>query len=327
MKKISNKNILITGASGFIGSNLIKKLLKKKQCNIYATIHINNPKIKNIKINYQKVDLKNINHCLKITKNIDYVFMCAANSSGAKVIQENPLAHFSPNIIMNTNMLEASHKNNVKKFIFISSSTVYPLTNYPVSEKDAKFIFFEKYYIVAWMKRFSEIMCNIYKDKIKNPMRTLIIRPGNLYGVYDKFNNEESKVIPALIRKVIEKKNPIEVWGDGKDLKDFLYIEDFIEALIKVSFNNKDVGIINIASGRTITVKSILKKILKIEKLRSKIYFDNSKPVLIPRRSINISKLKTMFKFKQKTGLELGLKKTIQWYKSYYKFKSPEDIE
>ena len=326
MKKISNKNVLITGASGFIGSNLIKKLLKKKQYNIFATIHKKNLRIKNKKINYQKVDLKNINHCLKVTKKIDYVFMCAANSSGAKIIQDNPLAHFSPNIIMNTNMLEASHKNNVKKFIFISSSTVYPLTNYPVSEKDAKFIFFEKYYIVGWMKRFSEIMCTIYKDKIKNQMRTLVVRPGNLYGVYDKFNKEESKVIPALIRRIIEKQNPMEVWGDGKDLKDFLYIDDFIEALIKVSFSNKDVDIINIASGRTVTVQSILSKILKIEKFKPKIYFDSSKPTLIPRRSINISKLKRNFRWKQKTSLESGLKKTIQWYKSYYKFKSPEDI-
>ena len=78
------------------------------------------------------------------------------------------------------------------------------------------------------MKRFSEILCNIYSTKINNPMKTIVIRPGNLYGPYDKFDKEKSKVIPSLIRKIVEKQNPLEVWGDGKDLKDFLYIEDFV---------------------------------------------------------------------------------------------------
>ena len=319
-------NVLVTGASGFIGTNLIKKLIKKKY-KIIATIHKKKPKISFKDITYKKVDLTNSNDCFKVTKDIDYVIMCAANSSGAKVIAENPLAHFSPNIIMNTNMLEASYKNEVKKFVFISSSTVYPLTNYPVKEKDAKFKFFEKYHIVGWMKRFSEVMCDIYKDKITKPMETLIIRPGNLYGVFDKFNREESKVIPALIRRVIEKQNPIEVWGNGKDLKDFLYIDDFIDALIKVSFNNNDTGTVNIASGKSISIKTILKKILKIEKLKSKVYFDSSKPTLIPRRSINIEKLKKNYAWKQKIDLDKGLTKTIQWYKKYYKKKSPEEIE
>ena len=319
-------NILIAGASGFIGTNLIKKL-SQKNYRIFATIHKKKPKIISKNIIYKKVDLTNLNDCFKATKDMDYVFMCAANSSGAKVIQNNPLAHFSPNIVMNTNMLQASYKNKITKFIFISSSTVYPLTDYPVKEEHAKFKFFEKYYIVGWMKRFSEIMCNIYKDKIKNPMETLIIRPGNLYGVFDKFNTEESKVIPALIRRVIEKQDPIEVWGNGKDLKDFLYIDDFIDALIKVSFSKKKVGIINIASGESVSIKVILNKILKIEKLRTKIYFDSSKPTLIPRRSINIEKLRKNYSWSQKVNLDKGLIKTIKWYKGYYKNNSPEEIE
>ena len=73
-----------------------------------------------------------------------------------------------------------------------------------------------------------------YLFQINNPMKTIVIRPGNLYGPYDKFDKEKSKVIPSLIRKIVEKQNPLEVWGDGKDLKDFLYIEDFCNAVIKI---------------------------------------------------------------------------------------------
>ena len=92
MKK-QKYNILVTGASGFVGTNLVKKLIKQNH-KIIGTFHNKEPKLKLSKIVYKKADLRVLNNCLKITKGIDYVFMCAANSSGAKVIQENPLAHF-----------------------------------------------------------------------------------------------------------------------------------------------------------------------------------------------------------------------------------------
>ena len=82
------------------------------------------------------------------------------------------------------------------------------------------------------MKQFSELMCKMYSQKIKKPMETLIIRPGNLYGPFDKFTLKESKVIAALIRRSLEKENPFNVWGDGSDIKDFLYIDDFIEGML-----------------------------------------------------------------------------------------------
>ena len=160
--------------------------------------------------------------------------MCAANSSGANIIVNNPISHFTPNVIMNTNILQACFENNVKKLIFISSNTVYPNTKKKMTEDDSKFIFFSKYHIVAWMKKFSEISCEIFSHKIKSNLSCIVVRPGNLYGPFDKFTKREAKVIPALIRRTIEKENPFEVWGDGKDLKDFLYIDDFIESIVKL---------------------------------------------------------------------------------------------
>lgn len=243
--------------------------------------------------------------------------MCAANSSGAAVMEKTPLVHLTPNIRMNLNMLETSYELDVKKFIFISSNTVYPNVDFAVKEQDTNFTFFEKYYVVGWMKRFSELVCDIYSNKINKKMKTIIVRPGNLYGPYDKFDKEKSKVIPSIIRKIVEKQNPLEVWGDGKDLKDFLYIKDFCDLVLKIIFKKTKHEIYNVASGKGITINKIIRLIFELEKIKKpKVKYDKSKPTMIPRRLINIDRIKKEFNFKKCTNYKTGLKKTIQWYKN-----------
>lgn len=315
LESFKNKNILVAGGSGFIGSNLIKALTAAG-LNVTATLHKSDPQINNALVKYIKCDLTRFEECRKVTKGIDYVFMLAANSSGAQVIEENPLAHLTPNILMNTSMLEASRINEIKRFCFISSNTVYPETNEPVSEADVNFSFHEKYFVVGWMKVFSEIMCNMHKEKASNSLDTLIIRPGNLYGPYDKFSYAEAKVVPALIRRAIEKNNPFEVWGDGLDLKDFLFIDDFISGLLSVFLGKTKNGPINIASGNSISIKEIVPIILRhAGHKNATVTYDISKPQMIPKRLINVKKIKKLTGWKASTSIENGIEKTIKWYK------------
>jgi GDP-L-fucose synthase len=310
------KNLLVTGGSGFIGINLLKELSKLKKYKITATYFKAKNFYKVNQVNYVKTDLENLRNCLKICKNMDIIVMCAANSSGAAVMEKTPLVHLTPNVRMNLNMLEAAYSQGVGKFIFISSNTVYPVSNFAMKETDAKFDFFEKYHVVGWMKRFSEIVCEIYSKKIKNPMKTIVVRPGNLYGPYDKFDPEKAKVIPSLITKIVNRQNPINVWGNGKDLKDFLYIDDFCRLLTKIINLNTDFNIFNIASGKSITVKDVLKILMKIENLKNtRVFYDLSKPTMIPKRLISISKIKKEFTYKSLISIEEGLKRTLKWYK------------
>jgi len=326
VKIYKNKRILVTGSSGFIGTNLIKKLVKY-DVKIIAVIHKKLPQIKFKKVKYIKGDLTKKSNCLKVTKNIDYIFMCSANSSGANVMEKKPLTHLTPNVVMNSLMLEAAYYNKVKKFCFISSNTVYPLTKYPVSEDKVNYKFFFKYHIVGWMKLFSEEMCKMYSYKIKNPMQTLIVRPGNLYGPYDKYTKKESKVIAAIIRRFFEKQNPLSVWGDGKDLKDFIYIDDFIDGLLKVFSISNFSGPINIASGKSETIRKIIKNLKIITKQKNlKINYNTDMPSMIPYRLISINKAKKLINFNPKTSLYDGLRKTYNWYKIFYKNKTPESF-
>lgn len=318
-----NKNVLIAGGSGFIGTHLTRKL-SSLGSKIVASYLNRKPTQEFSNIKFIKADFTNYEDCLKATKNIDYVFMVAANTSGAAVMEKTPLVHLTPNVVMNSQMLAAAYENKISKFCFVSSNTVYPVSDLPVKENDINYEFFSKYFIVGWMKLFSEKMNQMYSKHIKKPMNTLVVRPGNLYGPNDKFTWKESKVIAALIRKSVEQHDPIEVWGDGNDLKDFLYIDDFIEGLLTVFQINDNFETINIASGIPITIKEILDIILKINNNSSKIKFDTSKPTMLPKRLINIDKIKKKYKWQPKIPINHGLKLTIDWYKEFYKNTSPE---
>ena len=306
------KKIIIIGGSGFVGTNILKKIDKKRN-NVFSTSFRNKnyQRIKNIK--YYKGNLKNLNFCRKITKSKDIVIMCAAVSSGAMIMQKNPMFHADDNVLMNMNILKASSENKVKKFIFISSNTVYPVSKRAMSEKDVNYSLFNKYFNVGWMKIFSEKICQMYKNK----MNILIVRPGNIFGPHDKFDLVRSKVVPSLIRKFEENKN-VEVWGDGKDVKDFIYIEDFVAILLRLMNMPFKFMIINVASGKSISLKKIIDFLSKIYKIDKKnIKFNFNKPTMIPVRRINICKLKKLIKFKPKFTLEKGLLDTIKWYKRY----------
>ncbi len=319
-----DKKVLVAGASGFVGTNLSTKLLDLG-AEVIGT-HNKRP-IENLPTSSQlKCDFTKYEDCLRATKGVDYVFMCAANTSGAAVMEKTPLAHLTPNVVMNSQVLAAAYENEVSKFCFISSNTVYPVTDFAVKEDDVNYEFFSKYFIVGWMKLFSEKMTEMYSNHIKNPMNTLVVRPGNLYGPHDKFTWNESKVIAALIRKCIERQNPLPVWGDGEDLKDFLFIDDFIDALLIAFEEVKDFEAINIASSIPVTIKEILNTILEVEECSdTKIDFDKSMPTMLPKRLINTDKIRELKNWEPKVSLKEGIRQTILWYKEYYKNKSPED--
>lgn len=310
------KNVLVTGGAGFVGSNLIQRILDRGG-NVRATFHNRNPQIVDNRVEYVHCDLERREDCHDVCRDMDYIFLCAANSSGASVMEKTPLAHLTPNVLMNTLMLEAAYAAAVKKVLFISSNTVYPLTNYPVKENDASYDFFSKYFIVGWMKRFSEIMCEMYSTRIKVPMQTVVVRPANIYGPMDDFEWETSHVLPALIRRVVERQDPISIWGDGSDIKDFIYIEDFIDSILMAIEKTQRFDVFNIASGNQYRLKDMLDLIINIDGYENaRIEYDTTKPVMIPRRLIDGSKAENLLGFKAKTSIEEGLKKTIEWYRS-----------
>ena len=254
------KKVLITGGAGFFGINLTKRFLELG-ASVRVSLHESKPFWRDASVEYVNADLEKAEDCLRICKDLDYLIIASANSSGAAVMDKTPLVHLTPNLIMNARLLEAAYSQGVSKTLFFSSNTVYPLTDFAVKESDTNFEYFSKYHVVGWMKRFSEIMCDMYSNHIKNPMQTIVVRPGNAYGPYDKFDPEKSKVIPALIRRAVQKENPFKVWGDGNDLKDFIYIDDLVRGSLLALEKLDSPAPINIASGQPVTIREVLNHI------------------------------------------------------------------
>lgn len=311
-----DKKILVTGGAGFVGANLVERLLTEG-ARVRATLHETDAVIKDGRIEYFRCDLLKPEDAHKACEGIEYVFLCAAVTSGAAVIEKTPLLHLTPNLIMNAQMLEAAYSAGAQKVLFISSNTVYPVTNYPVTEEDENFDFYEKYYIVGWMKRFSELICEMYSTKIKKTMDTVVVRPANIYGPLDDFEWETSHVLPALIRKVVERLDPLPVWGDGKDIKDFIFIDDFIDGILLAMEKTKGFDVLNIASGKQYVLSDLLDIIMRLDGYdNAEVAFDSTKPTMIPKRLIDPTKSERLLGFKANTPIEQGLQKTIQWYRS-----------
>ncbi|MFH1137561.1 MAG: NAD-dependent epimerase/dehydratase family protein [Pseudomonadota bacterium] len=309
------KKVLVTGGAGFVGANLVRRLVDLG-AEVRATLHRKDAVIRDDRIEYIRTDLLQAEDCGRACQNIDYVFLCAAVTSGAAVMEKTPLVHLTPNLIMNARMLEAAYAAGVQKTLFISTNTVYPVSDDPVGEEDVTNEFFEKYHIVAWMKRFSEIMCDMYSTRIKKPMATVIVRPANIYGPHDDFDWETSHVLPALIRRVVERHDPISVWGDGMDIKDFIYVDDLVEGLLAAMARTESHDVYNIVGGRGYRLRDILDLIIRIDGYDgAKVEFDASKPTMIPKRLIDPNKARKLLSFEASVPIETGLAKTIAWYR------------
>lgn len=316
-----NAKVLVAGGTGFVGANLINRLLSL-DANVRATLHRKDAVIIDKRIEYVKCDLLNMDDCKKVVEGMDYVFLCAANTSGAAVIASTPLVHVTPNIIMNAQMLETSYFAKVKKFIWLSSNAAYPPSDDRYIKEDEMFNGdpYDIYFGVAWMKRYTEILCRMYSEKLKNPMKTVVVRPSNIYGPYDDYDFATSHMMAATIRKVIERHKPIHVWGTGNDVRDLIYIDDFIDALILASGKIDTFSPVNIALGKGYSVKEILQMTLEIDGFKeAEVIYDSSKPSMIPIRLMDTSKAEKLLGFKAKVDLKDGIKKTIDWYRKNFK--------
>ncbi len=308
--------ILITGGSGLVGQNLTNKLVSEGYANIRVHLHTRSPRIKHDSVEYVSGDLTTYKDCLAVTKDVDIVVHAAASTSNAVDTVQDPLAHVTPNVAMNNFLIDSAYRNKVKKYIFISSNTVYPPKgDEPVVETD--FLFDEPYPVyfpVGWMKRYAEVQCELYAKYLPNPMTTVVIRPANLFGPHDKYDFAKCHVTPATIRKVADNMNPIPVWGDGTELRDLLYIDDFIEALQLVIEKQDTYDVYNIGSNSVYSVNEVLFTMKQMVGNTNPIEYVKGKPSMIPTRKIDSNKIKNNLGWSAKTPLHVGLQNAYNWY-------------
>ena len=315
MKK--SDKILVTGAAGFIGSRLIKMLYENGYRNLRTTSFTRTLRDSYDGVEFIKGNLQDRTFCERVSKDVDVVFHCAANTSNALDTKFNPLLHVTPNIEMNVNLMEQSWKNKVRKFIFISSNTTYPdMGDVPCTEdmevQTPDIV--PVYKAVGWMKRYCETLCDFFSNQIHEPMQCVIIRPSNAYGPNDKYDFEKCHVTPANIRKVADNLNPIPLWGDGTEVRDVIHVDDMVSGFMTIAEKVDTYDIYNVSYGKGYTVMEVLELIKELEGNDNPIEFVNNKAPMIPVRLLDNTKL-TKLGWKPKYDLESGLKDALDWYK------------
>jgi len=318
-----NKKVLVTGGAGFIGSHLVEKLVKQHALvtvidNLQNGTKENLILVKN-KIKFILGDCQNPQTIFKACKNQDIVFNLAARVGGIEYNKSHQATMLKDNLLLETTVIDAAAKNNVERFLVVSSACVYP--------KDCPVPFSEKNGFLnspestnggyGWAKRIAELLGHYYSKEFK--MKIGIVRPYNCYGPRDHFDTTTSHVIPALIKRIFDKENPLIVWGSGKQTRSFLYVEDAAEGMIRAIEKYPYPSALNLGTDHEISIKDLAYKIVSITKIKTSIKFDTTKPDGSPRRCSNNKQIKEKTGFVPKTTLDQGLKKTLSWYKRHFK--------
>ena len=310
-----NKNILVTGGTGMIGSHLVELLLEKN-ANIRTISHerkIPN-ELEDKGLDVISGDLTEKKFAEESVEGMDYVFHLAAYTGGLGRTSTHPASTLTPNLIMDGNILEAAKNERIDRFLYASCTCIYPNDEKTLEEDDAgKGDPPEAHASYSWSKRMGERQAIAYHKEYG--MNIAIVRPSNSYGPRDSDDLETAHALGSLIIKAIDKMNPFVIWGDGSPIREYIYASDAARGML-LAMENYCVGDpINLASGEFVSISELAQKILKISNMNPEIKFDKEKPSGQKRRVLSNKKAEEKIGFVAETSLDVGIEQTIKWYK------------
>lgn len=307
MSWLNDKKVLVTGGAGFLGQHVVKKLRDEGCKDIFI------PRSRDYDLIFREDALRMFQEF-----EADIVIHLAATVGGIGANKENPGKFLYENLMMGMNVIDASKEFKVEKFVLIGTICSYPkFTPVPFKEESLWDGYPEETnapYGIA--KRALVEMVDAYHKQYDFPGICLL--PVNLYGPGDNFDPDTSHVIPALIKKCMDavenKVNWIEIWGTGNATREFLYVEDAAEGIVK-AIPHSDPSPINLGIGKEISIKELVYLICELTSFSGKVIWDTTKPDGQPRRCLDVYRARRAFGFNARTTLEEGLEKTVKWYK------------
>lgn len=300
-----SQKIFVAGQSGFVGSALVRALQNKGYNNLILP-------------NRQQLDLLDssaVEHFFK-NNSIDYVFVCAGKVGGIKANYTFPADFMQQNLSIYNNIIQAAARYEVKKLLYLGSSCMYsPQSSLPFKESDLFSGPLESTnHSFAVAKLAGYELCRAISKQHSKSFVTAI--PTGLFGVGDHFNSESAHVIPSLMYRLWHaqknKDKKIEVWGSGNQKREFLFVEDCAEALIKVMTHYHEPEAINIGMGNIVTIKELVEVIKEISGFSGEVIFDKEQPDGMAQKYLSAEKIKSLG-WQPKTSLKQGLQITWDW--------------
>lgn len=308
--------VLVTGAGGFIGHHLVKRL-KQEGCWVRG-VDLKEPEFEPSPADeFELLDLRRWDSCLQATRGgIDQVYNLAADMGGIGYITAYLADVFRNNILINTHMLEASRLNGVRRFLFSSSACVYPsflqqqAAVQPLREEDAIPADPEPGY--GWEKLATEQLCSYYWRDYQ--LETRVARFHNVYGPLGTYEGGREKAPAALCRKVAlaQDGDEVEIWGDGEQTRSFLYVDDCVEGLLRLMHSDWRQPL-NLGSDHLVTVNELFELICQIAGKRLRRRNDPSKPQGVRGRNSDNRRLRQVLGWEPQVPLEQGLRITYHW--------------
>ena len=308
MIDLIDKRVVVTGGAGFLGTHLVKRL------NAKGCVDVVVPR----SWEYDLTQAAGVERLFDRFRP-EVVLHLAAVVGGIGANRDNPGRFFYENAIMGIQVIEAARRYGVEKTVVLGTICAYPkFTPVPFREEDLWIGYPEETnapYGIA--KKALLVQCQAYREQYG--MNAIVLLPVNLYGPGDNFDLESSHVIPALIRKCVEAveqdRSEIVCWGDGSATREFLYVDDCAEGIMRATELYDKPDPVNLGSGHEISIREIVEKIAGLTGFRGRITWDTSKPNGQPRRCLDITRAECEFGFRARTSLEDGLRKTVESYR------------
>jgi len=301
------KRVVVTGGAGFLGRFIVERL---KAC---ADTQVFVPR----SADYNLIEASDIKRLYSDT-HPDLVIHLAAVVGGIGANQKNPVKFFYENLMMGVQLIEQARLQGVQKFVATGTVCAYPkFTPTPFREDDLWNGYPEETnapYGLA--KKMMLVQSESYRQQYG--FNSIFLLPANLYGPGDNFDLESSHVIPALIRKCVEARESgasfVEVWGTGNASREFLYVEDCAEAIVRAAAIYNESAPVNIGTGNDIKISELAKLIMQVTRFNGEIRWQSDKPDGQPRRRLDVSRAFDKFQFQSEVSLEEGLRGTVDWY-------------
>ena len=310
----SNSRVFIAGAQGMVGSAIKRNLESKHYNEIYW-------------VRRKNCDLRNrleVDAYFEQAKP-EYVFVAAAKVGGIVANRDYPADFIYDNLMIQSNIIDAAYRNGVKKLVFLGSSCIYPkMAKQPITEDELLSGYLESSNDAYAIAKIAGLrMCRAYRQQYG--FNAISLMPTNLYGPNDNFDLESSHVLPALIRKCHEGKDnvsvdmggpymhPIDLWGDGSPMREFLHVDDLAEACYKCMQDYEGEEHINVGTGEDVTIKEAATTIADVVGFTGGFNWDTSKPNGTPRKVLNIDKIKSLG-WEPKISFKDGIESTYKWY-------------